>query len=611
MADLQGYTLPAPVGGYDTETAVEDMPLERAPLVHNFLLGSLGALVVRGPITNQITVNGASSRKPVGVWTFQDKMLIGYRDAPATVQTRDTWVAPYRKAPTEATLAVGILTAVHVDLLTGTVTNVAITNQGGVPGPAHTRIAGKVYGISFAGISNTNEQGGWLALTSIARWDGTTAQPTVYTNAPRGAQDIAAHFQRIFVLGGRNPDNTGLVRQNTLWFTDPLTNADLPDTLVAWQDNTSGLTNQIEIDADDPSDHGVALAKVGDALAIFKRHSLYLLKGYGTDTFSLRPYSTKIGCIDPRSVVEFGEGVFFMSEFGFMWFDGTDIVPVADHVRSDQLFKALAAVGDTGVDGGYCTANIMGDSYIMVNIGEADSATALGTPAVPTYSAYMHIPTRAWATFNSALLEGTKPLLGGRSQTREFLMDAHTVYLTDNLTTPELEEDTLRGKDSLATPWLWTATPSFTGTGGTLENDSGVDMFAITGPSEPIVAEVRWKIVGAGFPFLKMQLSRVLVDYNYQVAQELNDGAHDGWLIELYDANGQPVATPFSVPSQAAPASTAFPFRRRYQHETHYEADEVEIRARIVDSGQTYGLAKADIQRLHVEIQKTRRRPSD
>lgn len=584
MSGIEGITLPVPTGGYDTDTGIEDLGSLRAPRAHNVLLGRKGVLPMRGPITEQIEFDSTPAGCAiVGRMVYGDNVMIGRREPSATA-TRDPWVAHYRKAAasSELSLTASASRPARVNLIAKSASLWSVLVASSTPGPSSTRVGGKVYGIQYYNLTSVLYNGGYHWLTQLQRWDGTSAAPTAYTNAPRGAQAVKSHYTRLFVLGGRNPDGSGTLQPNSLWFSDPIAGSDLPDTVAAWQNDASGLVNQIQVDADDVNDFGVALAKVGDDLAIFKRQSIYVLRGYSPDTFVLRPFSKSVGCIDPRSVVEFDDGCYFMSEHGYMWFDGSQIVPVAEHLRSDQLALALEMVGDHGVDGGYCNAHHLGENYLMLNIGRNPLESVDVTE--PLYSAMMYIPDGSWTTFSSGLLVGDMPIMGDRTLSREFLVDEGKVYLATTLTAPELEQD---------------------------ESKRGLDTDSDSGTTIPILAEVFWRVIGGGFPFYKQQLSRLFVDYNFQVSGAASDGDDDGWQLSLVDANGDALLTPFQVPAQADPANTAFPYRRRYGQDVHAEADEIQVRASIVDTGSNPGVAKADLQKAHLLFQRTRRRPSD
>lgn len=76
-----------------------------------------------------------------------------------------------------------------------------------------------------------------------------------------------------------------------------------------------------------------ALACIGDVLVVFRSHQAYVLGGTGLDNTaaqggfqSPRQISDDIGCVEPKSIVQYPNGICFKSSQGFMAMDGQGAV---------------------------------------------------------------------------------------------------------------------------------------------------------------------------------------------------------------------------------------------------------------------------------------------
>jgi hypothetical protein len=601
VADLQALTLPPPYDGLDTDSAPEALADTKAPVVTNFLVDRPGQLPMRGPI-NEATasLNVVNGRMPVGPWIFNDKLLVGYREVDAT-KVRDPWTTPYRTA-TAAQLSSGALAIQHVDLITAAITEITPANVNSIPGPRSTRLGPYVYGPAFdSSTAAVNENGTFKKLTSLLRWNGTATAPTIYANAPRGAQDIKAHYQRLLVLGGRNPDGTGEIQQNTLWYSDVLSGTTaLPDTVAAWQDDVSGLTNQIIVDSDDSSDFLVGAAKVGGNTVLFKRRSMHMLLGYSPSTWTIKTFTTEQGCIDARSIVEYQDGCFFMSDQGLMWFDGSQLVNTSRNLRSTLLASAVAAVGDPGVDGGRVIASRLPNDYIGISIGSSPSASSASVSST-TFCGLYH--TRgAWTNLSSAALDGGYPIVLGRSSTRTFMFDDDKVIQANKLTAPEVATSD-HGIDVVTNLFRWDDTTAFSGTGNTLLS-LGVEAFpANTSTQYPIPAAFKSKLMRLAGPLQRSQLHRFLLDYAFTIVGSTGDG----WYVALVAGDGTSLATEYQVPASSSLATSTY--RRRHVKDVFSETNDLQVQVRW--SGTGVPLSVATVFPFTVEFQPTRLRPGE
>lgn len=612
MAEPRLLTIPVPHEGLDTDSAFDSIGVRKSPFLENFLVDRPGMLPIRGPINDSIDFQAipAGGPKVVGVWAHNNNLLIGRR-AQSVSAVRDPWAAPYRKAAAEADLATGVTTLKHVNLDIGTVTDVGGADQNQIPGPSWTRLGDHVYGIGFARVAtnSVNYNGGFQWLTRILRWDGTASLPTVYTNCPHGAQSIKAHYRRLFVLGGRNPDNSGTLQPNALWFSDPTDAAALADNLTSWQDDTSGLVNQIRLLADD-NDFGVALARVGTDLAILRRRSVWLLQGYSPSTFLVQPISMDTGCIDPRSVVEDDDGVYFMSDHGYVFFDGSQLVRISDQLRTTLLASALEVVGDRGIDGGRCVAANLHHGYIGVSVGVSDSITTGDSSTL--FSAIYHTGSRGWVYLSSDALIDRFPVGFGHASTESFLFDDSRIFDTSKMTLPESAEAVDRGFDFLADTFRWVGTPLFNGTGNTLTDGAGTEMFPSGGTQPAIVARWHVPLIQIVSPINRGQFNRAILDYTWKHSPAQSGTA---WNLLIYGSDGSLLLDETVDAESEAPAdqgqilTQSYTTRQRAVMDFYAEASDVSIT--VQTDAEANGPAEANIQALYLVVQDAHTRRSD
>jgi hypothetical protein len=583
MADLTAQTIPVPYDGIDADSSPDLIPDTKAPIVENFLTDQPGKLVMRGPFVlidaNPLVTTPGS--QIVGTWRFNDTILFGSRGISATA-VRDPWVAPYRKAATAPVLSGDGLLETYVDLFS-LVTNARNPLADQNPSHSHAHIGPYVYGPSFSpSTAAILVDGGYQFLNPIIRWDGSIlGVPIVYANAPKGSQGVIAHYQRLLAFGGRNPDGTGTIQANTMWWSDLLAGTTaLPDTVAAWSDDVSGLVNQIVVDADG-GDFLVAAAKVGQNLAIFKRHSIHLLLGYSPSTWTVKTFTLEQGCIDPRSIVQYEDGCFFMSDRGFMYFDGAQLVNVSQGLRSTLVEAAIAAVGDAGVDGGYVTAGCLPNGYIMVCAGNAPSTSASATLRTTTFAGIYHVPRRAWTTITNTLTAdgGTAPYCAGRTLTQNYALDARSVWSAKAVTAPERVAAANRGFDHGAT-------------------------------DAAILSKFTTKLFRLAGPLNAAQLHRFIIDYNWKrsgVDQAIT-ATGTAWKVTLANAAGTALQTAHRVRA-SSDGATSYTYRRRNVVEVMQETNELQVT--VEATAPAVAITRAEVLMAYVEFQGTQLRRTE
>lgn len=577
MSDLKSIVVPCGYAGLDTESAADTVLEGHAPEHVNFLVHHDYEMRMRGPLASHTTLTIGSNVIVTGIWGFGNKALVGLATADATA-VREPWTAPFRPA-TAAQLAEPVTTMKLIDFDALTVSDVSAA-QGTVIGGKGVRIGAYVYGFAYsAGTDDDIDPTAgsqFVHRRALLRWDGTTSAPTAVTDAVDSGQDVAVHYNRLFALGGRDVPGGGTAHNlNSLYFTD--NGGPISGTAASWQDDVSGLTNQIVIDGDNPDDFGVGLAHMNDKLAIFKRRSTHLLTGYSSDTFALSVFSSDIGCVDARSIIEHDDGCYFLSAEGYMYFDGSVLENVSGPIQSELVTATDLTVGSHGTDGGKAFAQKLPNHYILLTLANQTFSTgALGT----VQKSYLfHAPTRRWSRFTSNATANTIPVAAGRSAYTPFIIDGAKAVKTEYLTLPEAAATSTRGLDVVA------------------------------GTTRRIPSKWKSPIIRMATPFYMAQIHRILVDYTFR----LHDGAdsdQDAWYVSLQEGTGRDlVDDPYQLYAMAD--DSAYLYRRRNVYDDFYEVADCQLTVEWYTDGVSYpAVADARIYDCYLEYQITRQRRS-
>lgn len=138
-------------------------------------------------------------------------------------------------------------------------------------------------------------------------------------NTPWYTRCLAVHLDRLFCGGGYVQTATGSIQVG------------LYGNLVQWMRVTEPSifdTGNITVMDDRPDDSITAMFRAGRALAIARYNSLYVLRGYDEQSFSIDRVSSEVGCIDGRGVVPYRDGAFFPTPFTLYYYDGAKLQDV-------------------------------------------------------------------------------------------------------------------------------------------------------------------------------------------------------------------------------------------------------------------------------------------
>lgn len=332
--------LPAPWRGMDLAKPPDQLPRGFCQSLRNLLPGEEGLVRMRGPIKSDYTVKAASVSGYVdGYIGLGNNVLVNMSS--------------------NATLT-------RIDPTTDSVNNLVFT-----PRPTLFQWA-EISGLSYAPFV-----GGGTSL--IHKWDGTTSVPVSVANSPSAAKGVAAWLNRVFVLGGSVPGTTTPVYTNKLYWSD--NEGPTAGTLDNWKDDATGLVNQINLGGDAVYDPGVGLAKVGSWLLILRRNSIQMLVGTSPANFQLRTITQSMGCVNARTIVELDGVVYFLSDSGYVRFDGSSLRTVSRAVNPDLLGR----LNSFGTGTGWWSAIWLSRDYILL-------ASQLNPEML-----LFHVPTESWS----------------------------------------------------------------------------------------------------------------------------------------------------------------------------------------------------------------------
>lgn len=181
-------------------------------------------------------------------------------------------------------------------------------------------VSGSTYTVRFSGsmagadvnFTQLSDLAIMVASTeSTSKWDGVAASFSVLLGTPpANGKYICIWQNRVWIA------NTSAGKSRLHY-----SNVGLPED---W--TTAGAAGFIDININD-GDQITGIMPVGPALYVFKNRTVYKIMGVTPTTFSVQPIIGNRGCISPRSIVNMGPFVVYLSQYG------------------------IHSVGDGGIDG--------------------------------------------------------------------------------------------------------------------------------------------------------------------------------------------------------------------------------------------------------------------
>jgi hypothetical protein len=517
-----------PYRGVDLVSAPAAVPAGYGPVARNVVPRGERNLVVRGGIFGDQFA--ASFGR--GGWVFGDKVLF---EAFGNLMTVLTGLPSSGAAlPTFTPSYTGALSPYHVRLTTRTI---GVMTGGG-------RALGLWDGGAVAG-----------SLVAVA-------------NSPVDSRCITMHQSRLFVLGGSVPGTVSPVASNVLYFSDPLVNSAgatlesqfIAGALAAWQDDVSGLVNQITLPA---GQSWRSVASVGRTLYIFSDRAVYALSGSTPATFALsKVLDVGVGGVPSASLTgSFGavcptaQGVYFATGRGIAYFDGASLRFVSDRLRGLQALGAESTLPSLAMlPGGLLLASSFTSCWVM----EEQSG--------------------AWFELQPAFASGGIAPIATDTYTLGIVKNTGTLIDLGTVAEPSTDHAPV---DRLAN------------TGGS------VTTYAV--PAEATSASVELST-----PLAKAAMQRVHADVGGTIAQSPGD-INRLWSVAVEDSITASQLAALSVPADARA-------RQRGMTAAFAEADQVQVHWRYQDSTPTWpatatgGLPSPSIHAAHIEYQPAQSR---
>lgn len=416
---------PAPVAGQFPSLPPDQLPANGARYLRNYLTHLPGKIVPRGPIggpANNTDVGSLLSTAVSPMWgavPIGDSVCITYRAASAGPLV-DPWRTPINRPTAGASLTSGELKASVINLRTGTAgLNAGLGAQREVYGSRFT-VVGKPptiasYGATYvAGYGShatlTLTDGSVTQQTIILQVDPTSAGVSVLpvTTCPSVVQDVVGHYNRLFAAAAVKPAGVAADYDASQLFFTRVGGPTAGFPITDWQDPVSGLVNVISVGSPlEDGDFIVALGRASGHLVIFKRRSVWVLYGTSPDDFVLRKIRTANGCVDARSCCTTDAGVYFASQRGFEFFDGSRFHLLSGPVADDWLEFSNRGPAASTINHSYITVTALRNSYMHIAFGTDPTTVSTVDGAERNY--LYNIETGAWSELHSS---SGQPLLG-------------------------------------------------------------------------------------------------------------------------------------------------------------------------------------------------------
>lgn len=468
-AKSQITKIPAPSLGLDLDSAPAYVSPQHGLEVTNFIPGKSGRLAWSQGLNAQGAPGSPVDSQFFGAWCYDD-------------------------------LVVSVVAGTRVVFGVGDTAIATINNTF----PQYARVRDLVYGVGQK-TAPVGATPGVLAYYSMNSAGAITEMLNCPGTANRAA-GAASWNDRLFVLGV-----TPIINWSDV-------GGPIADTAAQWQDDVTGLTNEIILDGGS-GDYGVALARVGRALLILRRRSAWLLTGDTPSTFNVQRVAA-YGCADAGTVLEYGGGVFYQSDEGLIFFNGSSFTVVSRQINA--LIPQLLVFGPKGTTPGG-SACVLTEEYVMFMF--TDGVT--GTGGLQRF--VLHVPTGAWALMNDSTITYA---FAGRSLSRPFVIsNLRVFYSAANLV-----------------------------------------RLPITGSGNPRApGAITTAVVALGTPTNKAHLKRLLVDYR---ADKRNNGSPAPDLtVSIMDELGNQILAPTLLPGNDLSA-----VRKRFVLDIFGEVESIYLR---------------------------------
>lgn len=505
--------LPAPNGIWrdtsSSESGALTTPKDKARDLTNFLVDFPGKLRVRGPI-GDATELYASATVNTGIWVFGEKFLVSkfviskLYDTDAGTVTNVTLSAAARQLDGRSARVGTYAYGPSTDSATGILRWDGTTAQPIALSHSPVDAADVCSHLERLFVAGGTEPGTTTPAKPNALWWSDVGGPAGASHAVTGvaATDILTSTAHGFSNG--NPvifntltGGTGLTAGTTYYvisattdtfqlsetlagaaknFTTDVTAGTIIGNLSDWQDDASGLANQILVgEGGDPI---VGLYVVGRTLLVFKTYSIWAVYGDTPASFVVRRIADSMGLHNKTSAAVVNDAAIFVND------DGRPVV------YDGAQFARLDGVGDY-LDDSNSYVERLGNDHVFIMTTSDDNAM-------------LHVPTRGWSIldFDSTVVSSfDAPSLVTTEQGETYLVDDEVIRSIEGLTSSAAGIKRERKRD-----------------------DSGY---------VPIQPAVTYRTVALGTPFQNSVVRRLAVDYKLGYG-----GVDNRWLVQLSNIAG-------------------------------------------------------------------------
>lgn len=202
----------------------------------------------------------------------------------------------------------------------------------------------------------TPHQTGYVSTSTV--WNSKGVGTVQISDALSDAAVTALGYGLIYTTGDvleqtlAPPSISVVSHANRLWFIDGTDSRRVWFSKLVVPAEGPGMSPFLSVRIDDSPDGATALGSLDDKLLIFTRTRIYYVSGEGpNDTGGgggfAGPYrvASDLGCIDPRSVVTYPDGVLFASESGIYRIDRGLQVSFVGEPAQDETSGATTLIG--------------------------------------------------------------------------------------------------------------------------------------------------------------------------------------------------------------------------------------------------------------------------
>lgn len=389
-----------------------------------------------------------------------------------------------------------------------------------------------------------------------------------------GAISTTANTDHIWINGadGKKVNANPVIELNTLYYTNPgaaiLDNGATTIHCKAWK--TNGVTNKITVGEDTSEEAGMAIVSHKGNLVIFKNKSIWLLQGGSPDEFSVKPLTRDFGLVDQRSIYVIDEQIFFLSQRGFMSFDGSTFA-VRSAAVHDKLLVALKvySTDSSSVNKGstiYDTANAfayvtkLNSRNLLIVVGYNALQIAGGTTQSPRTTAFhgvYNLDTGTWTQIQSFLPTGVQddapmrdpinvwsPMYAINVTDRTFV--SFTYSNPPNTSSSNYKVFWLVFNDFTLNPVDWKPASFVVGRRPMIDYGPRPDVSG-TDYDMPVYISWKSKLFQLAEPLQGAQLNRIVVDYQARMLETIDPDAQY-IVLDVLDENNN-LLTTISLPA--------------------------------------------------------------